>query len=59
MEILPDGPKADGTVENVASSRSGSIEFNFDTSDSVTGLVFMESDDAEAPEPINCSRDKR
>lgn len=33
-------------------STGGSVEFSFDTSDDVTGLVFRESEDAEAPEPL-------
>lgn len=51
IENLPVGANSESNNDAVTSNADGSIEFKFDTPDIATGLVFRESDDAEAPEP--------
>ena len=49
-ENLSVGSSAGDNGGDTVANASGSVEFSFDIPDTATGLVFRESDDAEAPE---------
>ena len=51
MENWPVGVNSEYKNGDMKPNANGSIEFKFDTSGAETGLVFRESDDAEAPDP--------
>ena len=47
MENLPAGANSDHNTDGITSNADGSVEFRFDASEAVTGLVIRESDNAE------------
>lgn len=55
MENLPEGANSEYNTGGITSNADGSVEFRFDAPETITGLVFRESDNAEEPDPADPS----